>query len=303
MANPRVLLKRRKAVVNTRKITKTMEMISTARLSRAQNAAIAARPYAKTLERLVGDLARASDDLSHPLIEVHDPARRAAVLVMVSDRGLCGAFNANILRGAWKLHDELKARGVTAEYIVQGKKGVAAFKYRQIPVAKAYLMVSIKPSYERADEIGSAWIERYVRRELDEAYIVYSTFRSMVSQVPRVEKILPLAGLAAAGPNEPAAAKEGAGAQAAGPGMGFLFHPGPREILARILPLVVKTAIFTAMLETCAGEHAARRISMKNATDAADEMTRYLTQAYNRARQSKITQEIAEIVGGANALA
>lgn len=296
MANTRELVVRRKSVRNTRKITNTMKMVATAKLSKAQHAAMAARPYAKKLQQVIGDLASAASNVAHPLLKEHAEPKRAVVILFSTDRGLCGAFNANLIKELRNLREKLNTRGLEQEYVVQGKKGVNACRFLGIPVSKSFLMVSDKPSYTRAEEIGNDLIERYGKETIDEAYIIYSWFKSASSQVPKVEQVLPLSGLQASAPAsaEPAAAKA--------EGMGYLFHPDPQTILAEVLPLVVKMSIFTAMLDSTAGEHAARRLAMKNATDAADDMVKMLTRQYNRARQSKITQEIAEIVGGAAAL-
>ena len=288
MANPRAVLKRRGSITNTRKITKTMEMVSTARLVRAHHAAVAARPYARALEQLIADLAGDSEGFSHPLLRARSPVRRASVVVMTSDRGLCAAFNSNLIRRARELHEELASRGAAVEYLVHGRKASAAARRLGWPVARAYLGVSDKPAYARAEEIGDALIARYTAGELDAAHLVYSSLASRTAQVPCVARLLPMA--------EP-----GPGARPGGRRAWYLFHPGSAEILAAVLPLALKNAIFAAMLETCAGEHAARRLAMKNATDAADEMIGTLTRQYNRARQSKITQEIAEIVSGVEA--
>jgi len=301
MANTKALVKRRKSVVNTRKITKTMEKVATAKLAKAQAAAIAARPYAKKLQQVIGDLAAASADIKHPLLEEHSPVKKAVVILCTSDRGLCGGFNANLIRTARELNASLEKRGLAVERIVLGKKGLNAFKYLGWPVLKSYVGVSDKPAYARAEEIADSLIARYGKKEIDEAYIVYSSFVSMSTQRPKAEKILPLSSLR--GSEQPAdAKKDAAPAKASGEGMGYLFHPDPKTILSEVLPLVVKMSVFTPMLESTAGEHAARRLAMKNATDAAEDMIRMLTRQYNRARQSKITQEIAEIVGGAEAL-
>ncbi len=296
MANTRELVIRRKSVRNTRKITKTMEMVSTAKLARAQNNAVAARPYSDKLRQVIGDLAAASEDIRHPLLEAHSPIKKAVVIVLTADRGLCGAFNVNILKEATLLLNDLKNRDVEVEIIVQGKKGRGAFKYQKIPVAQEFLGVSDKPEYARAESIATDLIQRFGKKEIDEAYVVYSTFKSMVNQIPRADKVLPLSGLGTDkskdGDNDSAAKTEE---------VGFLFHPNPEKILTEVLPLVVRMSIFTAMLDNCAGEHAARRLAMKNATDAADDMIKALSREYNRARQSKITQEIAEIVSGSEA--
>lgn len=298
MANTRILVKRRKSVRNTRKITKTMEMVSTAKLFKAQTEATAARPYAEKLQEVIGDLAGASEGISHPLLEAHESVKKAVVIVMTSDRGLCGAFNSNILREERELSKELGERGLEVEYVLQGKKAVGAFRYLKIDAATKYEGVSDKPSYARAEEIAATLIDRYTKNEIDEAYLVFSRFKSMVTQVPTVEKILPLSSL---GGGEKKGEGEDAD-QGRSDGVGYLFHPEPKRILTEVLPLVVKMSVFTAMLDNAAGEHAARRIAMKNATDAADDMIKMLTRKYNRARQGKITQEIAEIVGGAAAL-
>jgi F-type H+-transporting ATPase subunit gamma len=288
MANPRALLKRRGSITSTRKITKTMEMVATARLARAHHAAVAARPYARGLEELIADLAGDSTGFSHPLLRERSPVRRASLVLLASDRGLCAAFNGNLVRRARELHAELSGRGAAVECVVHGRKAAAAARRLLWPVAKAYLGVSDKPAYARAEELGNALIARYLAGELDEVHLVYSSFASRTAQVPCVARLLPMAA-------------PGSGAKPGGRRSWYLFHPGSAEILAAVLPLAVKNAIFAAMLETCAGEHAARRLAMKNATDAADDMIGSLTRAYNRARQYKITQEIAEIVGGVEA--
>jgi F-type H+-transporting ATPase subunit gamma len=300
MANPRALLRRRGSITNTRKITKTMEMVATARLARTHHAAVAARPYARGLEELIADLAADADSFSHPLLRAHGQARRAVVVVLTSDRGLCGAFNSNIVRQARGLHAELSGRSVAPEYIAHGRKAAGAIRRAGYSLTKTYLGVSDKPAYARADEIGSALIARYLAGEIDEAYLVYSSFASRTAQVPCTARLLPMAAPASA--SKATAGKPSADeSRVVRRRAWYLFHPGSAEILAAVLPLALKNSIFTAMLETTAGEHAARRLAMKNATDAADDMIGALTRAYNRARQYKITQEIAEIVGGSEA--
>lgn len=301
MANTRILLRRRKSIRNTRKITKTMEKVATAKLAKAQSAAVAARPYTRKLKEIIGQVAASGGEIRHPLLEAHPEPKNAVLILLTSDRGLCGAFNANLVRQAQGLIAELKAQGRRLEFIVQGKKGIGAFKYLNLPMAERLAGVSDKPSFARAEEIAGKLLRAYEDLKVDEVYLVYATFKSATSQVPKHETLLPLAGLR--GEESAAAVKEGGDARAAkAAGAGFLFHPDPKTILAQVLPLVVKMALFTAMLENAASEHAARRVAMKNATDNADEMIKLLTRQYNRARQGKITQEIAEIVGGSNAL-
>lgn len=295
MANTRVLVNRRKSVRNTRKITKTMEKISTVKLSKAQQAAVAARPYAAKLKEIIGSVASAGVSFQHPLLESREQPKRAVVIVLTSDRGLCGAFNSNLVRMARALIADLQSKGRKLEFIVQGKKGIGAFKYLNLPIAERLIGISDKPSYARAEAMADKLIAQYSRGEIDEVHVVYCGFRVSGAQQPVHEKILPLSSLKPAECGADAKAGKKFTAD-------YLFHPGPGQILAQVLPLVVKMAVFTAMLENTASEHSARRVAMKNATDNADDMIRNLTQAYNRARQGKITREIAEIVGGANAL-
>ncbi len=298
MANTRVLVRRRKSVRNTRKITKTMEKISTAKLAKAQNAAIAARPYSNKLKEIIGQVASASEGIQHPLLESRATPKKVVVIVLTADRGLCGGFNANIIKVAKGLIAELKEKGRELEFIVQGKKGIGAFKYMNIPIAERLIGISDKPTFALAEKIAQKLIDRYGNKEIDEAYLVYSSYKSAASQAPKYEKIMPLSGLE----GEKTDKAKAAAAKPKSEGMGYIFHPDPKTILTEVLPLVVKMALFTAMLESTASEHAARRVAMKNATDSADDMIKFLSREYNRARQSKITQEIAEIVGGANAL-
>jgi len=293
MPNPRVLVKRRKSVQNTRKITKTMEMVSTARLAKAQQAAIASRPYASKLREVIGDLASMAGGIEHPLLKEHSTPKKAVLIVMTSDRGLCAAFNSNTVRAARDFYRTLQGRGLEIELVAHGKKAQAALRYLGWDVTQSYVRVSDKPDYARAEEMGGSLIERFTSGDIDEAYVAYSVFKGLTAQVPTVEKLLPLSGLD--GSPEGTEEKKSVATE-------YLFHPGPEKILAEMLPLVVKLSLFTAMLDSAAGEHSARRVAMKNATDAADDMIKSLTQSYNRARQGKITQEISEIVSGAEAL-
>ena len=298
MPTSRELLNRRKAVSNTRKITKTMELVATAKLQKAQQAAVESRPYARTLREVMGELAAASAGIDHPLLRVRKPLRKSVVLIITSDRGLCGAFNTNVLRKAFALLEKLTGEGREIELAAIGKKAVSALTYRGHDVAQKWTGISDKPTFEQADEIATGLIERYAEKQIDETYIAYSEFVSISKQEARVERLLPLSALGG-GEGE----SESKGAEPHGAGRAdYIFHPSPEEILTEMLPLVIKNSIFNAMLQNAAGEHAARRLAMKNATDAADDMIVAITRQYNRMRQARITQEIAEIVGGAEAL-
>lgn len=296
MPTSRELLNRRKAVSNTRKITKTMELVATAKLQKAQQAAVESRPYARTLREVMGELAAASEGIDHPLLRVRKPLRKTVVLIITSDRGLCGAFNTNVLRKAYALLEKLTGEGREIELAAIGKKAVSSLTYRGHDVAQKWTGISDKPTFEHADEIATGLIERYAEQQIDETYIAYSEFVSISKQEARVERLLPLSALDEGNGGGDGEEPHGAGSA------DYIFHPSPEEILAEMLPLVIKNSIFNAMLQNAAGEHAARRLAMKNATDAADDMIVAITRQYNRMRQARITQEIAEIVGGAEAL-
>ena len=300
MANTRQLVRRRKSVRNTRKITKTMEKISTAKLAKAKSAAVAARPYALKLKEIVGEIAAVSGDIKHPLLEAHAQPKKAVVIVLTSDRGLCGGFNSNLVKLGRTIVTDLREKGREVDTIVQGKKGIAAFRYLSIPMQEKLIGISDKPTYARAEAIADKLISEYGLRQVDEVYLVYSSFRGAMPK-PVSEMLMPLSSLKG-GSEGSGAAKPVATTAASKSLVGYIFHPNSKDILAQVLPLVVKMALFTAMLESTASEHAARRVAMKNATDSADDMIKLLSRMYNRARQSKITQEIAEIVGGAAAL-
>jgi len=292
MAGVRDLVKRRHAVRNIRKITHTMELVATAKLQRAQHAAVSLADYARLLGEGVADLGAAGAAGGHPLLRVRTPVRRAVLIVIASDRGLCGAFNANVLRLGRDALRRMAEAAVEVEVFAIGKKAVTSLTYQGVRIARQWTGASDRPRFEQADRIAGELIDRFEREEIDEVRVVWNEFRSLFSQVPREERILPLA-------TEGGAEESGAGS-ASRPE--YIFHPDPATILAHILPVAAKTRLFHAMLQSAAGEHAARRLAMKNATDSADDMIAAITRIYNRARQAKITREISEIVGGAESL-
>ena len=291
MPTKRQLLTRRKAAGNTQKITSTMERVSMAYLHRAQTAVVNSRPYRQALARTMRVLAAAGGEkVAHPLLAVREPARSAAVVVLGSDRGLCGSFNANIAVRAQKLLGRLAAEDCKAQVTVVGKK-VGRMLEHTGAVTSVLSGISHKPGFSHADDLAGGLMSRYTAGEIDALILVYSEFRSMLNQEVKETRLLPLA------PSVSDAGEAGA----AGPA-DVIFHPEPERILAQVLPMMIKNLMFNAMLESAAGEHAARRLAMKNATDAAEDMITMLTRRYNRTRQSMITQEIAEIVGGVEAL-
>ena len=287
MAKARELKGRIRSVQNTRKITRTMEMVSTSKLKRAQDRVEAARPYA---ERLAGVLRRLlTPELAarYPLLRQPAQVRRAAVLLITSNRGLAGAFNANLIREARTLLQRLRDQGAEAELHVSGKKGIQFFRFAGEQLHTAVSDVSDRPMAEDAQRLVDGLTQRFVDGELDAVYVVYARFNSALSTPPTVMDLLPVV------PPE--------GGET-GRELDYILEPGADEILGRILPLYVRNSVYRALVETSAAEHGARRTAMKNATDNASELLETLTRTYNRVRQAAITQEIAEIVGGAAAL-
>jgi len=291
MANLRDLRRRRKSIANTKKITRTMELVASAKLRKAQDAAAASRPYAEALNDLVGRLAGAAPDQLHALM-VKRPVKTVAILVATSDRGLAGAFNANLVNKAIERADEHRAAGRSVEFIALGKKAASTLAFNGTPAAARHTGIMDAPKYPQAQKLAEEAMARFRAGGVDQIEVVYSRFVSAARQVPDHIVLLP------AGGGAPAAA-------GAKPGrtVDFIFHPSAEELLAALIPQTVKTALFSALLQTSAGEHAARRAAMKNATDAANDMGKALATAYNRGRQGKITQEIAEIVGAVEAMA
>jgi F-type H+-transporting ATPase subunit gamma len=289
MAKTRELKRRIRSIGKTRQITKTMEMVSTSKLKRASDRVHAARPYAVRLGAVIGRLIDPELRARYPLLRQPETVRRAAVVVITSNRGLAGAFNANLIREARSLIGRLRDSGVEVEIHAVGKKGVNFFRYKKEPLASGRIDVGDRPTVEDAISIIDPLRRDFENGRLDEVHVVHAQFRSAVSTPPATLKVLPVsAGDAAA---DPRAA-----------GQSYILSPSADEILNQLLPLYVRNSIYRALVETAAAEHGARRSAMKNATDNAGDMLDRLNRTYNRARQAQITQEIAEIVGGAAAL-
>ena len=302
MAKGRELKGRIKSVENTRKITRTMEMVATSKMKRAQDRVVAARPYALALAEVIGNLH--SPDLAErfPLLrqpesgsaaDLPKSGRRAAVLLVTSNRGLAGAFNANLIKEARSLLVRLEREGVDVDVHVVGRKGLGYFKYVGREVASNRTDITDRPSAEDANALVEPLMGDFIDGRLDAVYVVYARFVSALSTPATTERILPVAQPAKAD----TAKDEGAKAN-----RDFLLFPSAEEILTQLLPAYVRNAVYRALVESAAGEQSARRTAMKNATDNASDMLNVLRRTYNRARQAQITQEIAEIVGGAAAL-
>jgi len=285
MAKGRELKRRIKTVENTRKITRTMELVATSRMKRAQDRVTAARPYAKALADVIGGLY--SPDLAErfPLLRQPETTRRAAVVLLTSNRGLCGAFNGNLIREARSLLASLRKDGVEVALHVVGRKGIGYFRYVGQAMASQRTDITDRPTAEDAASLVDDLMEAFITGALDAVYVVHAQFRSALSTPPTTQRILPV---------EPPTRS--------GPSPDYLLFPSAEAILTELLPAYVRNAMYRALVETAAGEQGARRTAMKSATDNANDMMNTLTRTYNRARQAGITQEIAEIVGGAAAL-
>jgi F-type H+-transporting ATPase subunit gamma len=293
MANRRVLVKRRKAARNIRKITRTMQLIATARFQAAFNAAVAGRPYTDKLAELVGHLAAAAEGVDHPLLKTPDEERSSVLLVLTSSRGLCGGYNSNVLRAAIEQVEGQEASGVTPEFQVVGKKGISYLKFLGRELAEEITSIGEIPRFEEVEPLANRMMERFIAGEIDSVWVAYTKFLSAGRQRPSVERLLPLS------PEETLGGEEAGGAAE----VEYEFSPAPQELLEELLPATVRVRLFQAFMDAAVSEQVARMVAMKAATDAAEEMIRKLTLQYNRARQSQITLELLDIVGGANALA
>jgi F-type H+-transporting ATPase subunit gamma len=288
MAKGRELKGRIKSVENTRKITRTLEMVATSKMKRAQDRVVAARPYANALAEVISSLYSSELAERFPLLRQPAQQTKVAVILLTSNRGLAGAFNANLIKEARARIAEFEARGAQVELHIIGKKGIGYFKYVGRAIASQRLDISDRPSAADAASIVDGIMADYVAGKLDGVYVVYSKFVSAMSTPPSTDQVLPVV---------PPKKKEGGGVQ-----KDYLLYPNAEEILTNLLPSYVRNAVYRALVETTAGFYTTQRTAMKNATDNAGDMLNVLRRTYNRARQAQITQEIAEIVGGAAAL-
>src|SRR5687767_7165666 len=289
MAQTRELKRRIKSIRKTRQITKTMEMVSTSKLKRASDRVHAARPYAQRLSEVISRLMDPELRERYPLLRRPAKVNRAAVVLITSNRGLAGAFNVNLIREARRLMERLRGNGAEVELHAVGRKGIGFFRFQKQAMATSRTDITDRPTSDDALSVIDPLRERFENGELDEVYIVYAQFRSALSTPPGVIKVLPIE------PQVDEKEEKREGNYVAN----YILSPSADEILTKILPLYVRNAMYRALVETAAAEHGARRTAMKNATDNAGDMLDLLNRTYNRARQAQITQEIAEIVGGA----
>jgi len=298
MANRRVLVKRRKAVRNIRKITRTMQLIATARFQAAFNRAVGTKPYTEKLAELVADLSRAAGSVDHPLLHTHDEVPRSALVVITGDRGLCGGYNANVLRTATAHIEQQKAQGVETDVHMVGKKGIAYFRFLRRPMAEQITGIGEKVRFDQVEPLANALMDRFIKGEIASVYVAYMRFLSAGTQRPAVVQILPLTHQT---PPDAAKKAEETTAEPAR-NIEYEFSPDPKQLLDELLPATVRVRFFQAFTDAAVSEQVARMVAMKAATDAAADMIKSLTREYNRARQTQITMELLDIVGGANAL-
>jgi F-type H+-transporting ATPase subunit gamma len=291
-AQLQVLRRRIRSVTSTKKITKAQELVATSRIARAQDRVLASRPYAQAITEVLTALARNAGGVEHPLLGAREQVRRSGILLITSDRGLCGGYNANVIRQAEQLVNRLTGEGKQPVLYVIGRKGVTYYRFRNRPIEANWTGFSERPGFENAREVGQAVSDAFVAGSadgadgVDELYLVSTLFKSLMTQTPN-------AGLLAPMEVEPSEGLHPA----------YEFEPGAEQLLDALLPKYLNTRIYSALLDSAASESASRRRAMKSATDNAEELIKKYTRDMNSARQASITQEISEIVGGANALA
>lgn len=295
MAKARAIVKRRKAVRNIKKITKTMQMIATAKFQKSLKRAVGTKPYTMKVRELVRELAASVGNVEHPLLRKPnetDRKNRVAVVVVSSNRGLAGAYNGNVLRTASAFVKQQEALGNSIDLYIAGKKGVSYFTFQKRTITER-LEAQDTPRFVDVERVANHFMERFTKGELDAVYVAYMNFISAGVQRAEVMTLLPLAGVSESTDKSAPATK----AETI-----YDFSPAPKELLDELLPLTVRTALFQAFLDATTSEHVARMIAMKSATDNADKMAKALTMQYNRARQSQITTELSEIMGGVEAM-
>jgi F-type H+-transporting ATPase subunit gamma len=281
--------RRIRSIESTKRITKAMELIAASRILRAQQMVRQSRPYAELITQVIQNVASQIDEVAHPMLEQRSTPTSAAVVVVTSDRGLAGAYNSNVLRTTEELLTRVRGHGLEPKMFVTGRKGISYFRFRERPVEAEWRGFSETPSYDDAKTVADAVIEAFTSGAVDEIHLAYTEFASAMVQRPVARRLVPMV-------------VEETAERPPGPLPLYIFEPAPEKILADLLPRYVEARVYSAMLESAASEQAARRRAMSAATDNAEELIKVLTRVANQARQSEITQEIMEIVGGAEAM-
>jgi len=295
MASVQDIKRRVASVKNTRKITKAMELVAAAKLRRAETRIQALRPYADRMRELMIGTARATPSRGFPLLEERETVGATAILALTGDRGLAGGFNAQIVRRSLALEREARRDGQDVRWLAVGKKGRSTLRFRRYEVAQAWVDLTDRPAYGDAEAVAHTVSELFTEREVDRVVMVYNRYISPLNQRVEVEEILPI-------PRRALEEDEDRSAYEIALEGDFIYEPEPDLILARLLPTYLETTIFRALLESAASEHGARMTAMRNASKNAGELIDRLTLEMNRARQAEITQEILEVVAGADAL-
>lgn len=291
MANARALDKRRKSIRNIRKITRTMELIATARYKKAMDRAAAVTAYTDQITRIVSRLVAAGTEVNHPLLQPREKTNVARVLVLTSNRGLCGGYNGSVLRTAVQRIEELKSVAPKIVVDASGKRGINGLKFRGIATDQKHTQFEDQPAYDQVEKIANEYLQQYILGEVDRLDVVYTKFISTSRQIAIVETLLPLGSIS--GDSGKAGLEKSSE---------FEFLPSAESILEEIVPTSFKAKLFKCFLDAAVSEQVARMIAMKGATESAGDMIKQLSTTYNRARQSQITGEIMEIIGGVEAL-
>ena len=291
MANARALDKRRKSIRNIRKITRTMELIATARYKKAMDRAAAVTAYTDRLAAIVKSLADSGTEVAHPLLQPREKVQKAAILVLSSNRGLCGGYNASVLRTAIPRIESLRGDLQAVNVDVSGKRGINGMKFRGVETRDHFTQFEDQPAYDEVEAIAQSYLNAYITGEIDRLDVVYTRFVSTSRQEATIETLLPLSSL-----------DEGDSGASASPSAQYEFLPSAESILEEVVPTSFKARLFKFFLDAAVSEQVARMIAMKGATEAAGDMIKDLSMTYNRARQSQITGEIMEIIGGVEAL-
>jgi F-type H+-transporting ATPase subunit gamma len=302
MAKARALDKRRKSIRNIRKITRTMELIATARFKKAMDRAHAATAYTRRITQLVADLAHSGLEVSHPLLQGREKTQGVILLVLTGNRGLCGGYNSNVVRQTVTRWSELKATVAQSQIEISGKRGISALRFRGITPAEKYTHFEDKVTFAEVETLANRYLEAYATGKLDRLDVAYTRFHSVSKQSATVETLLPLGSLSVAPDKVSPAAAQSAAAPAARGSSQYEFLPSAKSILEEVVPTSFKVKLFKCFLDAAVSEQVSRMVAMKAATENADTMIKNLSRAYNRARQSQITGEIMEILGGVEAL-
>jgi F-type H+-transporting ATPase subunit gamma len=296
MAKTRALVVRRKAIQNIRKITRTMELIATARFKKALDRAVEADAYTRKIAELAADLGASAANIQHPLLDKREQPTDAVLLVISSNRGLCGGYNASILRAASARIRQLREQGLTLRLELSGKRAINYFKFQGEPAETTYTQFEDKPAYVDVEAIANRYIAAFTSGRVDRVDVAYMKFLNAARQAPVVETLLPLASVEEnLQTRKPGAAKPAKAVE-------YEFLPSAQSILEELLPVAFRVRMFKAFLDAAVSEQIARRVAMKAATENAQEMIKNISRLYNRARQAQITKEIAEVIGGAEAL-